>query len=131
MSQLSRLKQQFDKKEYEHLKNIYDRKEQIKELQQQNQYKVNQISKMKILIEDLEKNMQAKLYELQRNYNHEKSEHAKTKNILQAKISQLVSEIETHEATNSQIANNLANTEEDVVKLHKKLRQLQQALAQS
>lgn len=36
---------------------------------EENQYKINQINKMKALIEDLQRNLDTKTYEFQKNYN--------------------------------------------------------------
>lgn len=52
--QMSRYKEEHDKKEHEFQKSIYEKREEIKEVMEENHYKNNQINKMKGLIEDLE-----------------------------------------------------------------------------
>jgi len=41
---------------------LYEKKEELKEIVEENQYKINQINKMKALIEDLERSLDIKTY---------------------------------------------------------------------
>ena len=54
---MSRFREDNDKKEHELQKSLYEKKEEIKEVIEENQYKINQINKMKGIIEDLETNV--------------------------------------------------------------------------
>lgn len=65
---MSRFKEESEKKQYDFQKGLYEKKEEIKEIMEENQYKINQISKMKALIEDLQKNLDVKTYEFEKNY---------------------------------------------------------------
>lgn len=65
---MSRFKEESEKKQYDFQKSLYEKKEEIKEIMEENQYKINQISKMKALIEDLQKNLDVKTYEFEKNY---------------------------------------------------------------
>jgi hypothetical protein len=56
-AQMSRFREDNDKKEHELQKSLYEKKEEIKEVIEENQYKINQINKMKGIIEDLETNL--------------------------------------------------------------------------
>lgn len=66
----------------------------MKELSEESQYKVNQIKKMKILIEDLERALEMKGIEFEKIFANEKNEHNRTKAAAQSKVSELNSRIE-------------------------------------
>ena len=59
---ISRIKEDCDKKEHEIEKNLFEKREEIKDMLEENHYKNNQIHKMKGLIEDLEGNLENKTY---------------------------------------------------------------------
>ena len=56
-TQMSRVKEDVDKKEHELQKSLYEKREEIKEVMEENSYKINQINKMKGIIEDLESSL--------------------------------------------------------------------------
>lgn len=128
---MSRYKQENDKKEHELQKSIYEKRQEIKEVMEENHYKNNQINKMKNLIEDLESNLETKTYEYEKMYSREKNEHNKTKTVLQQKINDLMAELQKNQQALQEASTSLKKGEEENAKLDKKITYLEDSLLDS
>ena len=72
-----------------------------------------------------------KTYEYEKMYSHERSEHNKTKTLLQQKISDLTNEFKKQEDLNNEKSVKIKQLEEENSKLSKKIGHLEDALLSS